>query len=257
MSVIIDGYLSVRAASGITGIGVRGELAYGGNNWTADIQDVGTSNEALTIGDCSGACIVLLVNTDATNFVTIYADNGDAKFITKLLPGQFAFWWTAVTPVLYAKADTLGIKLRKVIIEGVTIVSLEQYQPSVPAIGYLTERLSLHAELGGVTISEDITVSVTGASKFTNTAVVVTSTATDPLYNEVWPALTGTMQTAMLVNTDVSATSTVRADGSVTYPSAYLLPNNGFAIIPLNITTASSPKHVGSTTFSEQLLVIL
>lgn len=76
-----------------------------GDSATMNIQSIGTSNEALALGDVSAGGFLIIQNQDATNFVEISLDNAQAQVISKLLPGD----WCKVslkTVTVYAKADT-------------------------------------------------------------------------------------------------------------------------------------------------------
>ena len=53
-------------------------------------QNIGTSAELVTFGDITGAPgVVIIRNTDATNFIELGGDSGLTVFKTKLLAGQF------------------------------------------------------------------------------------------------------------------------------------------------------------------------
>jgi hypothetical protein len=67
-------------------------------------QTVGTSAEALDIGDITACGFVLIVNRDATNYVTLRMGEAGAD-VVKLKAGEFALFRLAGnTP--YAIADT-------------------------------------------------------------------------------------------------------------------------------------------------------
>lgn len=74
-------------------------------------QDVGTSAEALTFGDISGAPGAFVIkNEDATNFVTYGFTNPPTELI--LLPGASNVI-TPSTGTIYAKADTAACRVTK------------------------------------------------------------------------------------------------------------------------------------------------
>lgn len=64
-------------------------------------QEIGTSEEALTVGDVSSLGLVVIKNLDETNFVEVGLT---ASYTIKLLPGQACLFPPAGT--LYAKANT-------------------------------------------------------------------------------------------------------------------------------------------------------
>lgn len=74
-------------------------------------QNVGTSQEAINLGDVSAPGWAMFVNRDLTNFVELRVSSGGAKF-AKLLPGEFALLRLgsgAQAP--YAIADTAAVQL--------------------------------------------------------------------------------------------------------------------------------------------------
>lgn len=75
-----------------------------GSNYHRTVQAVGTSIEALSLGDVATPGYCMLHNLDATNFVLVYPNNTDAAVI-KLKAGEWAlFRFAASAP--YIKADT-------------------------------------------------------------------------------------------------------------------------------------------------------
>jgi hypothetical protein len=80
-----------------------------GDNVIENIQNVGTSAEAVVMGDVAPG-YVAFKNLDTTNFVTIGSDNAVANVICKLKAGEIAIVPTALSSI-YAKADTAGIRL--------------------------------------------------------------------------------------------------------------------------------------------------
>lgn len=53
------------------------------------IQSIGTSEEAIVLGECTSPGWAIFVNVDPTNFIELRVATGGAKF-AKLLPGEFA-----------------------------------------------------------------------------------------------------------------------------------------------------------------------
>lgn len=79
------------------------------------VQEIGTSEEALTLGEAAVGGYMMLENLDATNYVEIRPDTSVADLI-KLLPGDIALFRTSDDAVPYAIADTAPCDLRIIII---------------------------------------------------------------------------------------------------------------------------------------------
>lgn len=75
-----------------------------GDDYTHKTQTIGTSAEALNIGDITTPGYLVIVNTDGTNYVEI-RDGESGADVVKLKAGDWAmFRLTTATP--YAIADT-------------------------------------------------------------------------------------------------------------------------------------------------------
>lgn len=75
-------------------------------------QSIGTSAEAIALGDLSGApSMIEIKNLDATNFVEIGGDSGLTVFKLKLRPGHATLFQPSAVP-LYAKADTAAVLIQ-------------------------------------------------------------------------------------------------------------------------------------------------
>lgn len=85
-----------------------------GTNAVSNVQVVGTSEEALVIGDIGTPGYMICKNLDATNFVEIRPGTGTADAI-KLKPGDIACFRCAAAP--WAIADTAPVELEYTIIE--------------------------------------------------------------------------------------------------------------------------------------------
>lgn len=85
-------------------------LDMAGDNMFQNIQDVGTTCEAVLLGDLATIGYLLLKNLDVTNYVELSSDNANANKIMKILPGGVALIPPG-TITLYATAHTAGIKL--------------------------------------------------------------------------------------------------------------------------------------------------
>lgn len=74
------------------------------------IQTIGTSAEALILGDVSAPGICIVENLDPTNFVSLRVGSGGDNF-QKILPGEaWPFRLATLTP--YAIANTAACKCR-------------------------------------------------------------------------------------------------------------------------------------------------
>lgn len=93
-------------------IGGTGQLSLtmAGTELIGNTQIIGTSNEALVLGDVTTVGYVFCKNLDATNFVTISVDSSQTQVIAKLLPGEFALF-KPNTATINAKADTSSVSL--------------------------------------------------------------------------------------------------------------------------------------------------
>lgn len=82
-----------------------------GDNFQITQQDVGTSTEAIALGDVAVGGWVLYRNLGPTNFVELYAATGETAF-AKLAVGDICLMKSsAAATAPHAKADTAGIKL--------------------------------------------------------------------------------------------------------------------------------------------------
>jgi hypothetical protein len=92
-----------------------------GDGSAGGVQNVGTSAEAIDVGDVSTLGLAWFRNLDATNFVQVGQDVGGGGFeeFFKLLAGETALMRLdlAATGVLQAKADTAAIELQYIIYE--------------------------------------------------------------------------------------------------------------------------------------------
>lgn len=79
------------------------------------VQNIGTSEEAITLGEAAAGGYMLLENLDATNFIEIRPATGVADLI-KLLPGDIALFRLTGDSVPFALANTLACNMRVTII---------------------------------------------------------------------------------------------------------------------------------------------
>ena len=83
-----------------------------GDAWMDNTQTIGTSEEAILLGDVATGGYWFVQNLDATNFVELRAGTGSVDFI-KLKAGEWAIFRTsgdATAP--YAIADTGSVQVR-------------------------------------------------------------------------------------------------------------------------------------------------
>lgn len=74
-------------------------------------QNVGTSEEALVLGEVSSLGYIMIVNRDETNYVEIRVSTGSTKFI-KLKAGEFAiFRFGSGVTAPYIIADTAACQV--------------------------------------------------------------------------------------------------------------------------------------------------
>jgi hypothetical protein len=86
-----------------------------GDKVTQLIQEIGTTEEALDIGDIGTAGYVIMKNLDAENFIEIRPGSGTADLI-KLKAGEVAMFRLALNGP-YAIADTAACDLEMLLIE--------------------------------------------------------------------------------------------------------------------------------------------
>jgi hypothetical protein len=86
-----------------------------GTRYVRGVQDVGTVEEALDMGDLTDPGWCYMRNLDTSNFVLVYAANGETNFM-KLKAGEHAcFRLVATAPSV--KADTANVDLEYMIVQ--------------------------------------------------------------------------------------------------------------------------------------------
>lgn len=81
------------------------------------VQTIGTTEEALAVGDVATLGYARFMNIDATNFVTIGNYTGGTYYpVLKLKAGEAAVCRLAAATI-YAKADTAAVRLDYMIFE--------------------------------------------------------------------------------------------------------------------------------------------
>lgn len=102
----VKGFLNYRDEPGVQSITMSGSTGCGG------IQAIGTSHEAVAIGDTGTAGWAYFRNTDATNYVELGRDNaGTFIGFVKLKAGE-ACTMRLGTNAPYARANTASVNLQ-------------------------------------------------------------------------------------------------------------------------------------------------
>jgi hypothetical protein len=102
--------LSARKGGAVVNPGAITEtLTMAGDDMIQTTQVIGTSAEAISFGEVSGApAVVVIKNLDATNFVLVGFTNPPTEI--KILAGG-ALLMTPATATIYAKADTAACRI--------------------------------------------------------------------------------------------------------------------------------------------------
>ena len=81
-----------------------------GTKYSRHIQNVGTSEEAIELGDVANPAYLIAINRDATNYVTIRSGTGAADLI-KIRPGNFAlFEVQSAAPFIIANTGACDVE---------------------------------------------------------------------------------------------------------------------------------------------------
>jgi hypothetical protein len=86
----------------------------GGGGFLGNEQTIGTTAEAIVIGDVATPAAVYVKNLDPDNFVQVDSAATMDKFPQKLMPGM-SICLLPTTGVIYAKADTANCKIWAVV----------------------------------------------------------------------------------------------------------------------------------------------
>lgn len=73
------------------------------------VQNIGTSEETLALGDVSPSGYAIFYNLDATNYVEV--GKATTVYALKLKPGEFAMLRLDAWSTIYAKANTAAVDL--------------------------------------------------------------------------------------------------------------------------------------------------
>lgn len=87
-----------------------------GSKYVSGVQNIGTSEEAISLGDLGTPGWAWFKNLDGTNYIEIRPNTGVADLI-KLKPGEFALFRITSDAVPYAIANTAACNLEKIIFE--------------------------------------------------------------------------------------------------------------------------------------------
>lgn len=79
------------------------------------VQIVGTSAEALNLGDVSSVGPMVLINLDATNYVEFGIDSSGFVPIGRIEPGEAAMYQPSSGTTPYVRANTGNVTIRRLI----------------------------------------------------------------------------------------------------------------------------------------------
>lgn len=83
-----------------------------GSQWMDNVQNIGTSEEAILLGDVAAGGYMFVQNLSTTNFISLRQATGAANFI-KLLAGEWAIFRLSVDATApFAIADTGACDVR-------------------------------------------------------------------------------------------------------------------------------------------------
>lgn len=91
------------------------QVTVSGDKWVFGVQEIGTSEEAIDVGDIGTAGFMICKNLDATNFVEIRPGSATADLV-KMKAGEPAMFRLALNGP-YAIADTAAVDLEFLILE--------------------------------------------------------------------------------------------------------------------------------------------
>lgn len=91
------------------------QLDVAGKNYALKTQTIGTSEEAIALGDVATPGYILVYNSDSTNFVSIRSGTGAANLVKIPAGGVALFDCEASAP--YAIADTAAVDIEYLLVE--------------------------------------------------------------------------------------------------------------------------------------------
>ena len=80
-----------------------------GDQMITNVQAIGTSNEAIVLGDISLPGVVMFKNMDATNYIELALDSSTTQVFSKLLAGESTL--VHAVAAIYARANTASCNL--------------------------------------------------------------------------------------------------------------------------------------------------
>lgn len=87
-----------------------------GTDYNLASQTIGTSEEALALGDVAVGGLVLIINRDSTNYVEIHATGAQSTAMIKINAGEPALYRTSSTAP-FATANTSAVIIEILILD--------------------------------------------------------------------------------------------------------------------------------------------
>jgi hypothetical protein len=117
--ITVSGYLKIDSPAydlleAMERTGLRFDLS--GTEFVHSIQSIGTSEEAIALGDVATPGWFFCVNLDDTNYVELRPGSGAADF-ARLNPGEFCVLRLAADVTLYAIANTAAVRVEYLLAE--------------------------------------------------------------------------------------------------------------------------------------------
>lgn len=117
-TIRLQSTLTYKNSGGTVSLGGDFTVTQSGTHFTAEVQDIGITAEALDVGADIGTIGFLLIkNLDATNYVEIGSDNAVANNVALILPGQAVPIKPKSGVTLYGKANTAPVQVEFLAIE--------------------------------------------------------------------------------------------------------------------------------------------
>lgn len=118
MAITLTTTLSVTLGSTSDSLSVSNlAVSVAGSRMIHNRQEIGTSEEALILGDVAAGGFLIIVNRDATNFVELRSGTSATDFV-RLKPGEPAlFRLSPDATAPYAIADTAACEVEYILVE--------------------------------------------------------------------------------------------------------------------------------------------
>jgi len=113
VSMSLGGTLSTNTK--IPATGYHASVTVTGDAMVKSVQEVGTSEETLAIGDCATVGYMIVKNLDATNYVELGVSTG--VYHVKLLAGESALIRWNDASAIYALANTAACDVEYIAVE--------------------------------------------------------------------------------------------------------------------------------------------